>query len=47
MGHEEIDTTRKHYARWKKAREYAILDSLNAARSETGQNPDTTAAVAK
>jgi integrase len=47
MGHEEIDRTRKHYARWKKAREYAILDSLNAARSQTGQKPDTNAALAK
>jgi hypothetical protein len=47
MGHTEIDTTRKHYARWQAVREYAILDALNAARSQTGQKTDTKAAVAQ
>jgi integrase len=47
MGHAEIDTTRRHYARWKEEREYAILDSLNAARSQTGQKADTSEAQAE
>jgi hypothetical protein len=34
MGHSEIDTTRKHYARWLPATDYRILDQLNAARRE-------------
>ncbi len=43
IGHSEVDTTRKHYARWKPAREYAILDGLNRARSESGHKADTAA----
>jgi integrase len=43
MGHTEIDTTRKHYARWQRATEYAILDRLNAARSQSGHFSDTRA----
>jgi hypothetical protein len=47
MGHTEIDTTRKHYARWQRESEYAILDQLNATRSKPGQKADTKAAVAE
>ena len=36
MGHSEIDTTRKHYARWLPSTDDRILDALNARRSETG-----------
>jgi hypothetical protein len=37
MGHSEIDTTRKHYARWLPSADDRILDALNARRrSETG-----------
>jgi integrase len=43
MGHSEIDTTRKHYARWQRAREYAILDSLDASRAATGLKTDSAA----
>jgi integrase len=43
MGHSEIDTTRKHNARWQRTREYAILDSLDAARAGTGLKTDSAA----
>jgi integrase len=46
MAHSEIDTTRRHYARWQKSREYAILDALNASRSQPGQKTDTAEGLA-
>jgi hypothetical protein len=42
MGHTEIDTTRKHYARWTDATDDRILDALNAERAkETGLKTDS------
>ena len=43
MGHSDINTTRKHYARWLPSADDRILDSLNACRSQTGHFSDTRA----
>jgi integrase len=46
MGHSEIDTTRRHYARWQPATDYRIVDALNRARSEaTGLETDSAEAA--
>jgi integrase len=34
MGHTDIDTTRKHYARWRPSTDYRIVDELNRRRAE-------------
>jgi integrase len=48
MGHTEIDTTRKHYARWTDATDDRILDALNAERAkETGLKTDSVVEAAK
>jgi integrase len=47
MGHSEIDTTRKHYARWLPSADDRILDALDAARSQTGLKTDSAAVEAR
>lgn len=48
MGHSEIDTTRKHYARWLPSGDDRILDALDAAaRSQTHHESTTNAAEAR
>jgi integrase len=47
MGHSEIDTTRKHYARWLPSADTRILDALDACRSQTGLKSDSVAEAAR
>ncbi len=47
MGHTDIDTTRRHYARWLPETDYRIVDALNAARAQAGHKTDTQLGIAK
>ena len=42
MGHTEVDTTLKHYARWQTSTDLRMLDLMNAGQSaQTGHKADT------